>query len=104
MLLALSIAGVTLTGDISLGNLAIIVTLIGIAIRVGVRFGSVQTTLTNQAILIESHAQRLDKYEQRLTDIVGQVQRIVGRIEATQERLERTTGHRKGEGGHVAGA
>jgi hypothetical protein len=88
------------TGDISLGNIAIIITLIGIAIRVGVQVGNVQAVAKAQAAIIEGHAQRLDRYESRLVDIVSDVSRLIGRIEATQQRLERNTGSRPGEGFH----
>lgn len=88
-----------LTGDISLGNIAIIVTLIGIAIRVGMRLGSVEAIAKAQAALIEGHTKRLDRYEERLVSIVSDVSRLMGRIEATQERIEKTTGGRTGEGG-----
>lgn len=86
------------TGDISLGNIAIIVTLIGIAIRVGMRLGSVETVAKAQAALIEGHTTRLDRYEERLVSIVADVSRLIGRIEATQLRIERQTGGRPGEG------
>lgn len=88
---------VHITGEISLGNVAIMVTLIGIAVRVGMRLGSVETVAKAQAALIESHTTRLDRYEERLVSIVSDVSRLIGRIEATQQRIEKHTGERLGE-------
>lgn len=89
----------TFTGDISLGNIAIVITLIGIAIRIGMRLGSVESVAKAQAALIEGHSMRLDRYEERLVSIVADVSRLIGRIEATQQRIEKHTGGRSGEGG-----
>lgn len=89
------------TGDISLGSVAIIVTLIGIAIRIGMQVGAVQEVAKAQATIIEGHTKRLDRYESRLVDIVSDVSRLIGRIEATQSRLEKSTGGRAGEGGRL---
>lgn len=85
-------------GDITLGSIAIIVTLIGIAINIGLKVGSVQEVVRAQAAIVASHTQRLDKYEERLVKIVSDVSRLMGRIEATQDRLEKRTGTRIGEG------
>lgn len=87
------------TGEITLGNIVIVVTLIGIAIRFGIRVGIMETTLKMHADTMVQHSIRLDKYEGRLVEITGNVQRLVGRVEATQDRLERKTGGRYGEGG-----
>ena len=86
------------TGEITLGNIAIVVTLITIAIGIGRRFGGMEQLLKGHALTLSDHAKRLDNYEGRLVEVVGQVQRVVGRIEATQDRIDRATGYRKGEG------
>lgn len=89
-----------LTGDISLGSIAIIVTLIGITIRIGMQIGNVQAVARAHSESIERHTQRLDLYEGRLVSVVSDVQRLIGRVEATQDRIERHTGIRPGEGLH----
>ena len=80
------------TGDISLGAISVIVTLLGIAIAFGMRVGRVEATLMTHAQHLVSHGLRLDGYEARLIDVVGHVQRIVGRIETVQTRMERSAG------------
>lgn len=85
-------------GDITAGSVANIVTMIVIAIGIGVKVGSLQAVAQAQAAVIVGHTMRLDKYEERLVSLVSDVSRIMGRIEATQERLEKTTGFRPGEG------
>jgi hypothetical protein len=87
------------TTEITLGNLAIVVTLIGIAIKIGQRLGALSTTVLQHATVLDRHAVRMDKHEERLTSIAGDLQRMIGRVEATQDRLDKTTGHRRGEGG-----
>lgn len=78
------------TGELTLGNLAIVVTLIGVAISIGRRIGAAETTLHDHAAALTQHSHRLDLYEGRLVDVIGQVQRVIGRVEVTQERLEQT--------------
>lgn len=87
------------TSEITLGNLAIVVTLIGIAIQIGQRLGTLSSTVLQHADMLNQHAKRIDKYEDRLTTISGDLQRIVGRLEATQNRIEQQTGYRPGERG-----
>jgi hypothetical protein len=77
-------------GEITLGNLAIVVTLVGIAISIGTKIGVVQTLVDGHKSILETHSKRLDRYEQALQEVVGQVQRVVGRLEATQGRIENT--------------
>lgn len=89
------------TGDISLGNIAIVVTLISIAVRIGLKLGTVQQLVAGHTITLESHAARLDRYERTLVEVGGNLQRMIGRIEATQDRIDRTTGQRQGEGGRA---
>lgn len=86
--------------EITLGNLAIVVTLIGIAIRVGWRIGGLEQVVKMHGENLMSHTSRLDLYEGRLVEIVGSVQRLIGRVEATQDRIDQRTGQRSGEGGH----
>lgn len=91
------------TGEISLGSIAIAITIIGAMIRIGQQIGKMQQLVTSQGTLIEGHRKRLDTYEERLVSVVGDVQRIVGRLEATQDRIERATGTRRGERGRSSG-
>ena len=70
------------TGEISLGTILTIVTLLGISSRIAWIVGSIQTTITD-------HTRRLDKYEGSLVNITGQMQRMVGRIEGVQDRIDR---------------
>jgi cytochrome c biogenesis factor len=88
----------TITGDISLGNIAIVVTLIGIAVRISMRFATMQQLVSGHTSTLNSHSARLDRYETTLVEVGGNLQRMIGRIEATQDRLDRRTGHRPGEG------
>lgn len=88
------------TGDISLGSIAIIVTLIGVTIRIGMQIGNIQAVASSHETAIARHAARLDLYEGRLVSVVSDVQRLIGRVEATQDRIERQTGTRSGEGKH----
>jgi hypothetical protein len=87
------------TTEITLGNIAIVVTLITIAISIGQKIGTLSTTVVQHAAVLDRHAMRMDKYEERLIVIVGDMQRMIGRVEATQDRIDRLTGNRKGEGG-----
>lgn len=87
------------TTEITLGNLAIVITLISIAIGIGNRLGTLSQTVLQHATVLTQHANRMDKYEERLIGLVGDMQRMMGRVEATQDRLDRYTGRRGGEGG-----
>lgn len=87
------------SAEVTLGNLAIVVTLIGIAVRFGFRVGMMENRLNEHAKTMIRHTERLDKYEERLVDITGHVQRLIGRLEATQDRIEKMTGFRQGEQG-----
>ncbi len=87
-----------ITADISLGSIAIVVTLIGIAINIGARLGTITQTVAQHANMLAGQSARMDRYEQGLNKNVGDVQRLVGRIEATQDRIDRNTGRRQGEG------
>jgi hypothetical protein len=69
------------TGEITLGNLLTIITLVGIAVRFGFLAGYLQTT-------VSQHTARLDKYETSLLDVVSNVQRMIGRVEGVQDRLD----------------
>ena len=71
------------SGDISLGSLLTVVTLLGIAVRFGWMVGGIQE-------VIMEHTKRLNRYEETLMKTVGDVQRIVGRVEGVQDRLDRT--------------
>lgn len=70
-----------ITGEVSLGTILTIVTLIGIAIRFGYRLGHFETTLNSHASRMTNHAERMDRYEARYMEIASQLQRIIGRIE-----------------------
>lgn len=89
------------TGDISVGSIAIIITIVSAAIRIGMQIGAMQTIAKTQGDVIVQHTMRLDKYEERLVLVVGDVQRMIGRLESTQDRLEKITGQRPGEGGRT---
>lgn len=69
----------TVTGDISLGSILIIVTLLGIAIRFGIILGSVRITLKTHAIALERHSERMVAYEDVVRDLVASVNRLLGR-------------------------
>ncbi len=75
----------------TLGTILTIITMISIAVGLGIRLGSIQQIVAQHARILDNHSSRLDRYEARLVDIVGDVQRIVGRLEATQERIERSS-------------
>jgi hypothetical protein len=68
-------------GEITLGSILTIVTLLGIALRFAWTAGALQ------AVIIE-HTKRLDRYEIALTEIVSSVQRVIGRVEGVQDRLD----------------
>ncbi len=69
------------TGEITLGTLLTIATLIGIAISFGRRFGSLEAQLASHGTNLVKHAERMDRYEEHYMTIAGQMQRIIGRIE-----------------------
>lgn len=75
-----------LTGEITLGNLAIVVTLLGIAIRFGSKLGSFETTLKAHSLTLVQHAEKLEKHEDRFMGFVAQLQMLVGRVELLTER------------------
>lgn len=77
------------TGDISLGTILTIATLLGIAIRVGWAVGKIQAVVDGVKKTASDHAMRLDRYEEALIKMVGEVQRMVGRVEGVQDRLDR---------------
>jgi hypothetical protein len=68
-------------GEITLGSILTIVTLLGIALRFAWVAGALQ------AVIIE-HTKRLDRYEITLTEVVSSVQRVIGRVEGAQDRLD----------------
>jgi hypothetical protein len=70
-----------LTGEVTLGNIAIVVTLLGIAIKFGVQLGGFQTTLREHAKALEAHSIRLDHHETRILDLIAGIQRLIGRSE-----------------------
>lgn len=78
------------SGEVSLGSLLTIATLVSIAVRIGWMVGGIQVT-------VRAHTGRLDKYEDTLIKVVGEVQRLVGRIEGVQDRLERRAPPRETE-------
>ena len=78
-----------ITGDVSLGTILTICTLVGIAIRFGYRFGKFETTLSEQAKTITDHASRLEVYEGRIVGFVGDLQRLIGRMEFFTDRRDR---------------
>jgi len=70
------------SGDVSLGNLLTVVTLLGISVKFGWIVGGIQE-------VIAMHTKRLDRYEAALISVVADVQRMIGRIEGVQDRLDR---------------
>lgn len=74
------------TGDVSLGTILTIATLLGIALRVGYRLGNFETTLTQHQTSLTSHETKLTSYEAQILGFVGQLQRLVGRVENDTER------------------
>ncbi len=69
------------TGEITLGTILTIVTLISIAIAFGRRFGNFETQLAAHGVNLVKHSERMDRYEEHYMTIAGQMQRIIGRIE-----------------------
>jgi hypothetical protein len=70
-----------ITGEVSLGTILTIATLLGIAIRFGFRFGHFDTTLRAHTDNLARHAARMDRYEERYVQIANNLQRIIGRME-----------------------
>jgi len=68
-----------LTGELSLGNILTVATLIGIAIGVGRRFGGFESLMSEHAKTLAVHAERLDRYEARMVDIVEKLGLVIGR-------------------------
>lgn len=87
----------TFTGELSVGSISIVVTLVTIAVTIGLRLGTIQTLVRGHTITLVEHAQRLDRYEKTLIDVGGNLQRMIGRIEATQDRIDRATGFRSSD-------
>ena len=50
------------TGDVSLGTILTIATLVGIALRLGYRLGNFEHTLSTQSKTMTAHADRLGVY------------------------------------------
>ena len=69
------------TGNISLGNVLVVVTLVGTAVQFGMRLGTLETTLRQHADALMDHANRLEQHDSRLLDAVGNIQRMLGRLE-----------------------
>lgn len=73
---------IAVTGEVTLGNLLIVVSLIGIAISFGVRLGSFQASLESHSKTIEDHGKKLSKHDDIFLSLVQDVQRLIGRNEA----------------------
>ena len=73
------------TADLSLGQLLIIATMIGMAVKVGWRLGTFETILKEHAQTFHEHANRLDRYEDALTHVVQDLQKVIGRIDGQLE-------------------
>lgn len=85
------------TGEITLGSIGIIVTLISLAMTIGAKLGDVQAVVKNHGADLLRHAARLDRYESQLVENISQVQRLIGRVESTQTRMDNTTHGRRTE-------
>lgn len=59
------------TGEITLGNIATVVTLISLAIGLGRRLGSFESTVTSHAEKITGLTTRLETLDKRLFDMVS---------------------------------
>ncbi len=77
-----------ITGDINLGSILTIVTLIGIAIAMGSQLGKFELTLKHHADTMSDHAARLVSQETRIGELVASVQRLMGRMEGEQARRD----------------
>lgn len=80
-----------LTGDVSLGTILTIVTLIAIAVNLGRRIGAFEGTLKYHATTMSEHSTRLTMQETRIIDLVASVQRLIGRMEVTAHEHRRET-------------
>ncbi len=81
------------TGDLSLGSILTIVTLISIAVTLGRRLGNFEGMLRHHADTITEHSVRLSKQEERVIDLVASVQRLIGQTEVQRYEHRRTTDH-----------
>jgi hypothetical protein len=75
-------------GQVTLGDILTICTLVGIAVAFGQRLGRFEQILHDHAKKLTEHGERLDRYESRLVDIVSDLQRVIGRVEGAQNRAE----------------
>lgn len=73
--------GIDFVPQVTLGSLLSIVTLISMAIGIGMRLGRFEQKIETLFRSVAAHAQRLDRHEERLIRIVEDVQRIIGRVE-----------------------
>jgi hypothetical protein len=81
----------TYSGDITLGSILTIVTLVSIAITLGRRLGSFETTLKQHADTMVQHSARLTNQESRVIDLVASVQRLIGQMEVRTWEHKRWT-------------
>lgn len=72
-----------LTGEVTLGNIAIVCTLVGIAIGFGIRLGRFERTLFDHSEALRKHGERLDRHEEKILDLIAGLQRLIGRSEIT---------------------
>lgn len=77
-----------ISGDINLGSILTIITLIGIAISMGSKLGRFEETLKHHAATMADHAARLTSQESRMGDLVSSVQRLIGRMEGSQAKRD----------------
>jgi len=69
------------TGELTLGSVLTIVTLVGIAIGLGRRIGGFESLMAEHAKTLDKHAERLDRYEGRIVDIVEKLGTVLGRAD-----------------------
>ena len=81
-----------ISGDINLGSILTIITLIGIAISMGSKLGRFEETLKHHAETMSDHAARLASQESRMGDLVASVQRLIGRMEGSHAKKEARDG------------
>lgn len=67
------------TGELSLGSILTVATLIGIAVGLGRRIGGFESLMSEHAKTLDRHAERLDRYEGRIVDIVEKLGTVLGR-------------------------
>lgn len=60
-----------ISGEITIGNIATVVTLISLAIGLGRRLGSFETTVNNHADKITGLSARMETIDKRLYDLVS---------------------------------